>query len=206
MIGVRHTNLPSPVGVGRQGSLAWAVVVLSDGGVVPAARRAGLAGGHDELPALHGHGRTRSVCGMGGVRLTVTPRRARCADCAGTQILLPTELTVRRADSTEVIGAGFRAIAEWLDRPASTVRPWLRHVPDAHARWLYQRAVESAATYDRELLVRPEPHKTGARALRWTCSPAPRSAGGSASACRPRRERWSASSPRDWLLAPPLIN
>ena len=150
-------------------------VVLGDGGVLPAARRAGLAGGHDELPALHGpaapygHGRTRSVRGMGGARLTVTPRRARCANCAGTQILLPTELTVRRADSTEVIGnalvakvngAGFRAIAERLDRPASTVRSWLRRVPDAHARWLYRRAVDRAATYARELLVRPAPHKT----------------------------------------------
>jgi len=117
----------------------------------------------------YGHGRTRSVRGMGGARLTVTPRRARCANCAGTQILLPTELTVRRADSTEVIGnalvakvngAGFRAIAERLDRPASTVRSWLRRVPDAHARWLYRRAVDRAATYDRELLVRPAPHKT----------------------------------------------
>ena len=52
--------------------------------------------------------------------VTVNPRRARCADCQVTQILLPTELLVRRADSTEAIGnalvakargAGFRTIA-----------------------------------------------------------------------------------------------
>src|SRR5664279_1065745 len=117
----------------------------------------------------YGHGRTRTVRGLGAAMLTVTPRRARCADCAGTQILLPTELTTRRADSTEVIGnalaakangAGFRTIAKRLGRPASTVRAWLRRVPDCHAEWFYRRAVERAAKYDRELLVRPAPHKT----------------------------------------------
>src|SRR5664279_4631244 len=56
----------------------------------------------------YGHGRTRTVRGLGAAMLTVTPRRARCADCAGTQILLPTELTTRRADSTEVIGNAWR--------------------------------------------------------------------------------------------------
>ena len=80
-----------------------------------------------------GHGRTRTVRGRGGDMLRVTPRRARCGDCGGTQILLPATLTVRRADSTEVIGAalatkaggaGFRAIAATLARPVSTVRSW----------------------------------------------------------------------------------
>ena len=50
----------------------------------------------------HGHGRTRTVRGVGARRVTHTPRRARCGDCGRTQILLPTELTVRRAD-TEAI-------------------------------------------------------------------------------------------------------
>ena len=85
-----------------------------------------------------GHGRTRTVRGRGGDTLRVTPRRARCGDCGGTQILLPTTLTVRRADSTEVIGAalaakaggaGFRAIAAALARPVSTVRSWLGGYP-----------------------------------------------------------------------------
>ena len=50
-----------------------------------------------------GNGRTRTVRGIGADTVTVTPRRARCADCQVTQILLPSELTVRRAD-TEAIG------------------------------------------------------------------------------------------------------
>lgn len=117
----------------------------------------------------HGHGRTRTVRGVGADTVSVTPRRARCADCLGTQILLPTALTVRLADSTEVIGtalvakangAGFRTIATRLGRPASTVRRWLRRVPESHAQWLYQRAVERAAQIDRELLLRPARQKT----------------------------------------------
>jgi hypothetical protein len=38
----------------------------------------------------HGHGRTRTVRGVGAQRVTRTPRRARCGDCGRTQILLPT--------------------------------------------------------------------------------------------------------------------
>ena len=34
-----------------------------------------------------GHGRTRTVRGRGADTLRVTPRRARCGDCGGTQIL-----------------------------------------------------------------------------------------------------------------------
>ena len=116
-----------------------------------------------------GHGRTRTVRGRGTATLRVTPRRARCGDCGGTQILLPATLTVRRADSTEVIGAalaakaggaGFRAIAATLARPVSTVRSWLRRIPDQHARWLYERAVQRAVEIDRELLVGPGPYPT----------------------------------------------
>lgn len=117
----------------------------------------------------HGHGLTRTVRGMGRETVTVRPRRARCADCRATQILLPTELTVRRADSTQVIGnalaakangAGFRAIADRLGRPASTVRRWLRRVPRSHAQWLYERGVERVVEIDRELLVRPAAYPT----------------------------------------------
>src|SRR5664279_2884825 len=50
-----------------------------------------------------GTGRTRTVRGVAADTVTVTPRRARCDDCWATQVLLPTELVVRRADSTEVI-------------------------------------------------------------------------------------------------------
>src|SRR6476469_8572754 len=90
-----------------------------------------------------GNGRTRTVRGIGADTVTVTPRRARCADCRVTQILLPTALTVRRADSTEAIGnalvakaggAGYRSIAIRFGRPESTVRRWLRGVREPHAQ------------------------------------------------------------------------
>jgi hypothetical protein len=114
----------------------------------------------------HGHGRTRTVRSVGAQRVTHTPRRARCGDCGRTQVLLPTEFTVRRADTTEAIGnalvakangAGHRTIAATLDRPASTVRRWLR---GAHAEWLYQQGVQKVVTVDRDLLTRLAPQRT----------------------------------------------
>ena len=116
-----------------------------------------------------GNGRTRTVRGVGADTVPVTPRRARCADCRVTQILLPTALTLRRADSTEAIGnalvakaggAGYRSIATRFGRPESTVRRWLRGVRGPHAQWLYQRGVDRAAAVDRELLVRPAPQRS----------------------------------------------
>ena len=89
-----------------------------------------------------GHGRPRVVRSLGSARLRLTPRRARCTACRRTQILLPAALTVRRADSTEVIGnaliakvrgAGVRTIAAALGRPEPTVRRWLRGVDEPHA-------------------------------------------------------------------------
>jgi transposase-like protein len=109
------------------------------------------------------------VRGVGADTVTVTPRRARCHDCSATQILLPTELMARRADSTEAIGnalaakargAGYRSIAAHFGRPESTVRRWLRAVREPHAQWLYRRGVDQAVTIDRELLVRPVPQQT----------------------------------------------
>jgi transposase-like protein len=116
-----------------------------------------------------GTGRTRTVRGVGADTVTVTPRRARCRDCSATQILLPTELMVRRADSTEAIGNalaaksrgdGYRSIAARFGRPESTVRRWLRAVREPHAQWLYRRGVDQAVLVDRELLVRPVPQQT----------------------------------------------
>lgn len=60
-------------------------------------------------------------------------------------------LQARRADTTEVIGqalihkahgAGFRRISEEMDRPASTVRRWLRRVPDEHVHRLSRRGAD----------------------------------------------------------------
>lgn len=62
-------------------------------------------------------------------------RRAACAACESTHVLVPAWLTARRRDVVEVIGTalalaaaggGHRRIAAQLDRPAETVRGWLR--------------------------------------------------------------------------------
>lgn len=114
----------------------------------------------------YGHARTRTVRGLGDARLRVRPRRARCPGCAATHVLLPAALSVRRADAIEVIGtalaakatgSGYRTIAAQLGRPASTVRRWLRRVPQAHARWLHDQAVQHAFRLEPDILARPKP-------------------------------------------------
>ena len=114
----------------------------------------------------HGHARARTVRGLGDTRLSVRPRRARCAGCGRTQVLLPAALSVRRADTVEVIGtalaakaagSGHRTIATLLGRPASTVRRWLRRVPESHTQWLYEQAVHHAFRLNPDILVRPKP-------------------------------------------------
>lgn len=96
------------------------------------------------------YGRTRRVRGLSA---PVRPRRAKCASCDRTQILLPGDLQPRRADATAVVGTaliakaggkGHRRIAADLHRPVSTVRRWLRAARDpAHLarirRWANQR-------------------------------------------------------------------
>jgi hypothetical protein len=81
-----------------------------------------------------GHARARSVRDRKGM-VRVRPRRARCAGCGVTHVLLPAGLLLRRADTAAVIGAGlaakadgvgYRRIAAVLRRPAETVRGWLR--------------------------------------------------------------------------------
>jgi hypothetical protein len=68
-------------------------------------------------------------------RVRVRPRRAVCAGCGRTHVLLPVLALARRADTAAVIGAGLvagaagwgaRRIAGVLGRPAATVRGWLR--------------------------------------------------------------------------------
>lgn len=117
----------------------------------------------------YGHARTRTVRGLDDARLTVRPRRARCAGCGRTQVLLPAALSVRRADALEVIGtalaakaagSGYRTIAARLGRPVSTVRRWLRRVPQTHARWLCEQATQHAFRLDPDILARPKPWPT----------------------------------------------
>ena len=149
--------------------------VRCDGRGEPAAGRGDPAGRGHALSAVSGGAAPvrdrpyRTVRGVGADTVTVTPRRARCRDCSATQILLPTELVLRRADSTEAIGAalvarargaGYRSIAASFERPESTVRRWLRAAREPHAQWLYRRGVDYAVLIDRELLVRPAAQQT----------------------------------------------
>jgi transposase-like protein len=82
-----------------------------------------------------GHARARVLRGDDGARRRCCPRRARCAGCGRTHVLLPVAYLARRADVAAVIGAGLalaaagsghRRIAARLGRPAATVRGWLR--------------------------------------------------------------------------------
>ena len=63
------------------------------------------------------------------------PRRARCAVCSGTHVLIRADSLLRRRDLAEVIGAALLARANGVGHrrsaisaglPASTVRGWLR--------------------------------------------------------------------------------
>ena len=82
-----------------------------------------------------GHARRRVVRDAGQGRRLLRPRRARCAGCGCTHVLLPVSVLARRADAAAVIGAalagaaaglGYRTVAERAGRPAATVRGWLR--------------------------------------------------------------------------------
>ena len=84
-----------------------------------------------------GHARARVLRGAGGSRWRCRPRRARCTSCRATHVLLPVEALVRRSDLVGVIGAGLvfaaagwghRRIAARLQRPAGTVRGWVRRL------------------------------------------------------------------------------
>jgi hypothetical protein len=82
-----------------------------------------------------GHAARRRVFMAGRVPVAVRPRRARCAWCGVTHVLLPAWLLARRCDGTAVIGdmlaraargQGFRGIAAASGVPAGTVRDRLR--------------------------------------------------------------------------------
>jgi hypothetical protein len=104
----------------------------------------------------------------------VRPRRARCACCHATRVLLPAACQPRLADATEVIGAalaakatghGYRRIAAELTRPASTVRRWLRRARTGrHIAGLYAHGVAHIDRYDPEILAAglpPQPTRLG---------------------------------------------
>jgi hypothetical protein len=82
-----------------------------------------------------GHAVRRPVFRAGRIAVAVRPRRARCAACGVTHVLLPAWLLARRCDGTAVIGEmlaraargqGFRSIAAAMGVPEGTVRSRLR--------------------------------------------------------------------------------
>ncbi|MEU0885870.1 DUF6431 domain-containing protein [Lentzea sp. NPDC005914] len=82
-----------------------------------------------------GNARERVVRLRGVADRKVRPRRARCADCRRTHVLLPDWMSLRRAYAAPVIreavaahvgGRGYRRIALSLGLPETTVRDWLR--------------------------------------------------------------------------------
>ncbi|SBW22301.1 hypothetical protein FDG2_2437 [Candidatus Protofrankia californiensis] len=81
-----------------------------------------------------GYARPRVVRGAQR-RWRLRPRRAWCAGCGTTHVLLPLACLARRADVAVVVGAGLvlaaagwghRRVAERIGRPEGTARGWLR--------------------------------------------------------------------------------
>jgi len=99
-----------------------------------------LRAGQLECPSCGGrlapwsHGRARVVFGAGALRWRLRPRRARCAECGVTHVLLPVSVLARRRDEAGLIGAALVlaargvscvAIGRSLGRPVSLVRGWV---------------------------------------------------------------------------------
>ena len=142
----------------------------------PARAETDLAAGALACPGctrpLHpwGHARTRTMRDHGHTTLALRPCRARCRTCRVTHVLLPTAATLRRADSTAVIGSallasargtGYRRIAAQLDRPLSTVRRWVRAVRDpGHVEWLRTQGMVWLSRVDLDVINTLTPQAT----------------------------------------------
>ena len=127
-----------------------------------------LAGGTLTCPSCTGplrpwgHARARTVRDHGASVVALRPRRARCRTCRGTHVLLPAVVAPRRADTTAVIGSalqasargtGYRRIAAQVQRPLSTVRRWIRAVPDpGHVEWLRTHGMVWLARVDLDVI------------------------------------------------------
>lgn len=121
-------------------------------------------------------------------------------------------MSVRRADTLEVIGtalaakaagSGYRTIAAQLGRPLSTVRRWLRRVPEKHAHWLYEQAVQHAFRLNPEILARP---KQWPSLLGWSLNILAGAALAHRHRVGPELPPWTLIGlfPRGNLLGPPL--
>jgi hypothetical protein len=124
-----------------------------DGEQLPA--QAMACPGCGDTLAPWGYARARSVRSGHGAR-ELRPRRVRCRGCRSTQVLLPAACLPRRADTVEVIGAALlaaatgtrhRRIAADLNRPADTVRGWIRRAT-VHAPHLREHATILAHQFD----------------------------------------------------------
>ncbi|GAA0446254.1 hypothetical protein Acor_40770 [Acrocarpospora corrugata] len=81
-----------------------------------------------------GYARSRLVFGVGKIAWRLRPRRARCAGCAASHVLLPVSVLLRRRDAVAVIGSALLAVASGmgcgqvarrLGRAVATVRGWV---------------------------------------------------------------------------------
>lgn len=119
---------------------------------------------------LWGFARVRRLRLPGGGRLELRPRRARCAVCSVTHVLLPARVPARQAYSIEVVGPALlarasghscRTIGIDLGLPADTARGWVRRA-NGRAEWLRAQGTAQAHEYDPLL---PAVPPTGGSAL-----------------------------------------
>jgi len=94
----------------------------------------------------------RSACGP----VTLRPRRARCAQCAVTHVLLPARAPARLGHTIELIGLALlasaagdsaRTISAELAVPADTIRGWVRRAT-SRASWLYAQGIIAGHSFD----------------------------------------------------------
>lgn len=115
------------------------------------------------------HGRARVVFGAGALRWRLLPRRARCAQCRVTHVLLPASVLARRRDEAGLIGTALElaaggvscaAIARSLGRPVGLVRSWIGRLAGRAGQ---VRAVFTVLV----VALDPDPPPIGRRARRW---------------------------------------
>lgn len=103
-----------------------------------------------------GFARARSLRLPRGGRTWPRPRRARCASCAVTHVLLSAQAPARHAYAIDVMGQallasargqGHRKIGAELTVPADTVRGWIRRAT-GRAEWLRAQGTIGAHEFD----------------------------------------------------------
>lgn len=103
-----------------------------------------------------GHARPRRLRRADGGVDRLHPARIRCTGCRRSHVLLPAHCLPHHGDEVATIGAalaahlrghGHRRVAADLDRPADTVRGWLR-AARRHAQPLWQLAIGQAIRFD----------------------------------------------------------